>query len=284
MNTRRLVGVVMVAAGMIGCSGSVDTGTSSAGLTLEEEAGLARGTYVGADGAVSFTSQFVDTNVLEILVDLDGMTISSLVDFDTGVIEYDGYTTATGETTQLLETDRALLIELTHELEGLGTAVSEPVERLRGFVSMWSEFPSTLDLQLLSLMDEDRGYASYCGYYNQYVRITHDCDTGSHWNDRTTVDGVRLTMNGHCGSADGTWFWTGAQWACYEPGHDSNIEWADGNCFGRCGDGCGSSRQFTLDCLEHDLCVRFGHSTASFWCNDEFSAASDDWTYAPNCW
>ena len=37
MNTRRILGMVMVAAGMLGCSGSLETGTrTAAGLTQEE--------------------------------------------------------------------------------------------------------------------------------------------------------------------------------------------------------------------------------------------------------
>jgi hypothetical protein len=38
-----------------------------------------------------------------------------------------------------------------------------------------------------------------------------------------------------------------------------------------------------MDCLDHDLCVRFGHSLASWWCDDEFAYTTDDYAFAPNC-
>jgi hypothetical protein len=281
---------------MVGCSGDVSGGSTAAGLTIEEEAGLARGTFIDENGEVSFTSRFVDTNVLEIVVDFNGLEITSITDWDSGVIEHDGFSVDTAESTQMMDEDRAVLIAFTRSLDGLGTGVSEPVERLRAFVNTWSEYPTSLDLQGVALMDEDRGWESLCAYRGQWIAATHDCGEGckwynptcsnginSFWTDNTTLDYALLSMDGAGPCGDGTWFHDGYNWGCFEPGHVTNVEWGYGNCFGRCGDGCGGGTQFTRDCLNHDECVRTGHSDGSSYCNDQFSSASDDWAYAPNC-
>ncbi len=280
-----------------GCAGA-DTGTATTGtLTLDESLGEVSGSYVDeseADlGRVDFTGRFVDTNVLEIVLDMHGMTITSLVDFDSGVIEYDGFTTETGEDTQIIDEDRQLLRDLARAMDGLGIEVSEPVERIRSFANMWAEFPSTLDPQGLSLVAEDRGISSMCYAVNTYQRSTHDCwDSAgdcsnwwgcARWDDNSTLDYTYMSMHGDGPCNDGTYFWNGNTWQCYEPNHPSSIEYGYGGCFGRCGAGCGSSTQFTRDCVDHDECVRFGHDLASAWCDDDFVSTIDDWASAPNC-
>ena len=62
---------------------------------------------------------------------------------------------------------------------------------------------------------------------------------------------------------------------------------ASGECFGRCGAGCGSPpdpliQRFSQDCFDHDLCAR----AAGEWfgpCRDEWIAAADDFLSAPDC-
>jgi len=41
---------------------------------------------------------------------------------------------------------------------------------------------------------------------------------------------------------------------------------------------------YSQDCLNHDGCVRNGHSAASIWCDDEFAMTTDDFSFAPNCY
>jgi hypothetical protein len=300
MDTRRFLGLVAI-LGTVGCAGSDSGGPAVLGLTIEEEPGIARGSFVDEAGRqVDFTSRFVDTNVVEIVVELNAMTITSMVDFDSGVIEYDGFSSDTGDDTQILDDDRAVLAGLTDALDHLGLEVSEPVDKLRAFVNRWQEYPTELELQGLALMDEDRGWTSLCGYMNRYVRSSHDCTLGcpwynpfcsnsinSFWTDNTTVDWTYVSMHAAGPCSDGTYFDTSGNgsswWRCYEPSHVSHDEGAYGNCFGRCGDGCGSNRQFTQDCLNHDECVRTGHSTGSESCIDQFESTADDWASAPNC-
>lgn len=282
MNTRMLATVVAVA--MVGCSGAGEPGSSTGALDIRDtETGIA-GSYESSEdlGRVDFTSEFVDTNVLDIGLELHGLSITALVDYDSGVIEYDGFTTSTGAATQIMDDDRALIAELARALDALGTDVPEVTQHLRSFASTWSEFPTTLDPQFQVLMDEERGWTSLCGRLNTYYRAGHDCSTGGWWADNTTVDGAYLSMHGAGSCSDGTFF-AGSSWSCYEPNHSTSVENAYGNCFGRCGAGCGGSTQFTVDCHNHDECVRFGHDTASWWCDDQFTSASDDWSFAPNC-
>jgi hypothetical protein len=298
MDKRTLLGV-MAFAGMLGCSGS-DSGSAGAGLTIDEETGAARGTFVDVSeadlGQVDFVSRFVDTNVLEIVVDFHGLTISSVVDYDSGVIEYDGFTTETGEDTQILDEDRALLLAFTRALDTLGVEVSEPIGKLRTFVGRWAEYPTSLELQGVALMPEDRGWESICWAMYSWVSTSHDCTEGckwyrpwcsnsinSWWTDNTTLDYSLISFDGAGPCGDGTYFWNGSWWQCYEPSHVTDVEWGYGNCFGRCGDGCGSNRQFTRDCAYHDECVRVGHSDGSASCNDQFESTADDWAYAPDC-
>jgi hypothetical protein len=127
-------------------------------------------------------------------------------------------------------------------------------------------------------------YTSLCSYVNNgWYTVTHDDWWYNRGNDRTTYY-AWLSMHSSGPCSDGTYFWTGSSWACYEPDHDPNVEYAYGDCFGRCGGGCGSGTQFTRDCADHDSCVRFGHSLASLWCDDEFSYTVDDALWAPNCY
>jgi hypothetical protein len=184
----------------------------------------------------------------------------------------------------MLDEDRAGLIELRDALDayGIGDAAS-PLATLERFANMWADFPSTKDLRFETFAPRENSYTSVCGVVNTWTSATHDCWSYNDWNDGSTLDYAYISMHGACPNADGTYFWKDNQWQCYEPDHDSNIEYAYGNCFGRCGPGCGGSTQFTWDCIDHDSCVRTGHDSASFWCDDEFTSASDDFLFAPNC-
>lgn len=126
-------------------------------------------------------------------------------------------------------------------------------------------------------------YTSLCSRVNSWYLVTHDDWNYYNWDDHTTYY-AWLSMHPAGPCHDGTYFWLNNHWYCYEPDHDPSVEYAFGNCFGRCGGGCGSSTQFTVDCANHDSCVRFGHGTASWWCFDEFLATIDDWILAPNCY
>jgi hypothetical protein len=115
-------------------------------------------------------------------------------------------------------------------------------------------------------------YTTSCEQLYTYVAATHD----DWWYDRCDDHTTYFAFVGPYGPCDqaggGTIFWNDGAWQCYTPDHDANIEYSYGDCFGRCGGGCGSNGggTYTYDCLDHDSCVRLGHSIASIWCDDEF--------------
>lgn len=148
---------------------------------------------------------------------------------------------------------------------------------------------STKQRQSMVVRDEHGrrrlAYDSACDKMNSYVAVTHDSWGHSRWDDKGTFFAY-VSKDPPCSTGDAaTWFLKDGSWQCYEPDHDKNVEYAYGGCFGRCGAGCGDNGEgsYTYDCLDHDSCVRFGHSLTSFWCNDEFLAAADDYLFAPNC-
>jgi hypothetical protein len=286
--------LVLLAIVVTGCAGPATAPPTTGELSVTEESGRASGYFIDRShdlGRVDFVSHFVDTNVLDVEVRFHGLTLTWTVDYDSGVIEYDGFTSSNGANTQILEDDRALLLSFTRALDARGAHVGEPLSHVRSFTSTWAEFPASLDPQGQSLIQQNRSYTSLCSRMNTYYPATHDCWSGAcphwdgchDWDDASTLDGgAWLAMNGAGPCSDGTYFWTGS-WTCYEPDHDPNIEYGYGDCFGRCGADCGSGTQFTVDCVNHDQCVRFGHDIASAWCDGEFSATIDDAASAPNC-
>lgn len=253
------------------------------GLFIDEDGASVSGSFADDEHALRFYSDVLGSGSgfeFEVRIEFNGMEISAQQDAD-GNLEYNGHAIGSNEPTQMTDEDRLALTTLAKALDELGPEVSAPLERVRGFANMWSEFPSSMDLHG-EVNASFRSYTSLCGAMYTWVQATHDDWSYDRWEDKSTHY-VWLSMDGAGSCADGTYFWKNNTWQCYEPDHDANIEYAYGNCFGRCGGGCGSDSQMTRDCLDHDSCVRFGHSIASFWCDDEFSATLDDWASAPDC-
>jgi hypothetical protein len=269
---------------VVGCgpedSGDVESDELAPGLVIESPSeGVIAGSFADDEHALRFHSRVAEAG-FDLEVEFNAMTVSARLD-DEGNVHYDGYASETGEATQMTDEDRAALLALNQALEQLGTDVDPAISRLRSFTSQWSEFPSTVDLQG-SVYLGFRSYSSLCSAKNTYVATTHDDWSYNDGADQTTYFAwISMDPAGPC--PDGTWFWTGSAWSCTEPNHSTTIEYASGNCFGRCGGGCGSDRQLTVDCANHDSCVRFGHDVASLWCDDEFTSTLDDWASAPSC-
>src|SRR5687768_7730033 len=72
------------------------TDTEQALAIHETEKGIA-----GTFGDTTFKSEMATEKVLEITLRVNGMMITALVDYETGVNEYDGYAADTGENTQM---------------------------------------------------------------------------------------------------------------------------------------------------------------------------------------
>jgi len=278
--SRLRVTLCIVMLGAVGCVGGDDTTQTQ--LAIHEDPGVATGTLAAVDGDIQFEAREVEPQVFDLGFQLNGLTYTYTIDRNTGVIETDGFVTETGADTQFGDADRAGMLALAHALDGVKDA-SPLVALTRQIASGMAEFPDSLDLRAETFAVKDRSYTSVCWAVGSYQAATHDDWDYNRWDDKSTLDHAWLAMNAAGPCNDGTYFYKNGAWVCYEEDHDANIEYAYGNCFGRCGSGCGSSTQFTWDCVDHDECVRTGHDTASLWCDDEFSATVDDWADAPNC-
>lgn len=283
MTTRSCLSiVVLMAAGCAGEGSQQPTGTQDFQLQTSEKDGVFTGSAVIDGAQVTFEARQLAPQEIDLAYTLDGMTFTYTIDRASGVIETDGFATATGASTQFGDPDRAKMLGLAHALDTMGKKVSTLAELTRSVASGAAEWPDSVDPRRETYAVQDRDYTSICWAMYTYQSATHDCWDYDDWDDASTINYAWVGMNGAGPCSDGTYFWTG-YWNCYEPDHDSNVEYGYGNCFGRCGAGCGSSSQFTWDCLDHDSCVRTGHDTASLWCDDEFSSTLDDWAAAPNC-
>lgn len=267
---------------VVGCSG----GPSTEGLQLSLTDGAVTGSYRYEGKLITFRSQVVEQGAVEMEVVLNGMTLTATMD-PAGAADMDAFANDNGEATQMTSADRDALRALLKALYGELDQRRSPEENyLLRFVDLWSNFSGRLNLERLVLAQAGRSYTSLCGYVNHYWKSTHDgpwlvgCN-GDRWDDDTTYYGyLSAHADGPCN--DGTYFWTGSYWRCYEPDHSSTVEYAYGGCFGQCGAGCGSP-DYTVDCADHDSCVRFGHSISAVSCDDEFSATIDDFAAAPVC-
>jgi hypothetical protein len=262
------------------------------GLELTAEAGAVSGRF-GAE--TRFSSRLVEEGVYRVEVRMNGLTLTGLVDAASGVSSLDGFAEATGQDTQMLDGDREVLSNLYAALNAqlpVGDAAAPEAMYLRRAVSLWSQHPTTVALQRTVMGEEGRGYTMLCSYakcggnwtgtcssWNWYSYAKHDCQHGG-W-DYTRNQQIAQLGNHYTCSGDELYYNNG--WVCGEPDHWSRPK-VVGNCFGRCGGGCGGDTQYTLDATNHDGCVRNGHALASAYCDDQFTSASDDEMYAPNCY
>jgi len=261
-----------------------------------EDAGV-HGTFTVDEELVRFASSEVEPGVFEIEVELQGLTLTGVLDPANGVSALDGYTTDTGEDTQMLAGDRALLGGLYAALNAQlpsGAEAGEPARYLRRAVGLWAQHPDSVELPRVVMGEEGRGYTMLCSYakcngswtgtcsgiYNWYSYAKHDCNKG----DFNYTGNQQIAQLGdHYSCSGDEYYMSNGAWVCGEPDHWVRPK-VVGNCWGRCGGGCGGDTQYTLDATNHDGCVRNGHATASMYCNDQFVSASDDELNAPDCY
>jgi hypothetical protein len=285
----RITGVLGVVLLIAACADSAED--SADGLTLERTEQGVSGRFEHALGTVEFKSQMVRDQVLEIEYRFNGMAVTMTADYATGILEADGFS-ADGQDTQILQADRDLMNAFAAAIE-IDDKTFDPLVRLQSMANMLGDFPTGKDLKFQLMLNTDRGSASLCWALNTYQAGTHDGWFESNWSDKTTIDYVYVSWNGPCraGSSDSdaqtTNFWNGS-WTCSgEPDHSTSIEYAYGDCFGRCGSGCGGGAVFSYSCLDHDVCNRFGHSWAASvppgHCADEFANAAGEMLTEPSC-
>lgn len=266
-------------------------------LSLQEAAGIAEGRFVAGDSVVGFRSREVEPGVFSIEVSLNGLALNALIDPANGAGALDGFADANGADTQLVDEDRELLQALAAALDRelpQGDAASPPAMYLRRSVSLWAQHPTTVELERTVLGEQSRGYTMLCSYakcngswtgscsgnWNWFYYAKHDCQHGGF---DATVNQQIAQLGNHGTCSGDEYYYTSSGWKCGEPDHWSRPK-VYGNCFGRCGGGCGGDTQYTLDATNHDGCVRNGHVLASGYCDDQFTSASDDELFAPNCY
>ncbi|HEY8379091.1 MAG TPA: hypothetical protein VIK91_21510 [Nannocystis sp.] len=201
----------------------------------------------------------------------------ALVDTTRQVAEIDGFT-GEGADTQIVAADRELLAAFVKALDDAVDPDDSLAARMLYRVSSnWSQTPDTVLLQRSVAGAEQRGYTSLCAYYGQYLLATHD-------DNNYNAFAAQTSSYAHVGHRSAsTYYYVNGKWTTSTQDHKAYL-YEYGNCYGNCGAGCpGGAQTLSLDCHDHDQCVRNGHALASLWCNDEFVSASDDEFFAPTC-
>lgn len=297
MNSKLLVACALSwAAVLSGCSGNADpsssstTGTSATTdsadvtgeLTMAPVAGGLSGEFVLASRTVKFKA-VTDQGATDVTVDVDGMTLTALIDTKSQVGELDGFATSNGGDTQITDDDRTVLTAFNHAIAANVAAdktnqLPSEAKLLVRMADLWAETPSSVPLTHQVLGQENRSYTSICSQYQTWQYATHDDWNYNDWDARSTS--ISLVGSRWGGS---TYYYVNGTWTSATQDHKAYVYEA-GDCYGRCGAGCSSGDQvLTSDCNNHDQCVRNGHSIASIWCDDEFSACIDDEAFAPSC-
>lgn len=275
---RRSIGTITLSAALLAACGEDGDATDQAGVLEVEtvEHGL-HGTFTLGETDLRFASREVEPGVVDVVVNVRGLDLTALVDTAKRVAEIDGFS-ADGADTQIVAEDRELLgafvAALADEVDAEGSLAAETLRRVS---SSWSQTPDTVLLQRTVAGEENRGYTSICGYYGQYLMATHD-----DWD--YPAFSAKTTSYAHVGHRSAsTYYWVNGAWTTATQDHKAYL-YEYGQCYGNCGAGCPSGAQtITIDCLDHDQCVRNGHAIASLWCDDEFASASDDEFFAPDC-
>ncbi|MEW8029547.1 MAG: hypothetical protein AB2826_21445 [Candidatus Thiodiazotropha sp.] len=275
------------------CVSAESFGTDGAGsgdihgvLELRSLKSKSFGSFSEGDARIEIRSEEVIDGLFQVEVEFDQLVLKALIDRENELAILDGFDKKTGLDSYIAREDRAILKKLDIELSQALEKADPSVEQLEHVVSIWAEYPLTLDLTLPVFAHKVLSIESLCHAMGQAVRATHDDGDFDRGDDESTLEKAYVSPPewGSCAAADNTWFKVGGRWDCVEPDHDPAIEEAKGNCFGNCGAGCsGTGRQMTQDCHDHDQCVRNGHAIASAWCNDEFVSAADDELNAPDC-
>lgn len=283
--------------------------TTSATGTLQSAKSTTEmsGTYTSsASDTATFRSVDKGNKLVDVSVDLHGMTLKATIDFTNKTASFSGYATATTTATTLRAEDNTLLASFSKKLqstfnEATATLAEKALVKAAG---VWEEWPTDSSLSQTITADAFASiytmcaqaqcpvrnssgalvmsYTGPCAQWNWTGFAEHDCNQ-CNFGDPNCQQIVQLGDHHRCNGDE--WYWTGSSWACGEPNHWIQ-PYVTGNCFGRCGGGCGFGwpRQYTLNCMDHDGCVRNGHSLLSWWCNDQFVAAIDDQLFAPNCY
>ncbi len=228
----------------------------------------------------------IDEDSFDVFLQLHGLRLTLLLDRPLGVMEFDGYAADDASNTLVTPEDREAIETLVHAFDSLGEEVHTHVDILRSVIGIWAEYNEAMPLLRQHLYEESRGVTGLCGSCKSYVKFSFDCNHAGWWADKTTAYGFVAHYSAYSCASGTKWKTSsGGSANCLsnDPDHFSSHEYGFGNCFARCGGGCGSARRYTMDCGHHDLCVRSNHAISSAYCNDQLASASDDAVSSVNC-
>jgi len=305
---------------LVGCAGAApDTNDKDSTIVAAEQQGivhfdvlspsLLKGTYEYHDVKLNFRAEA--DSVKAVTLELRGMVLTGTFDPDAGVFDLDGFVRTDGSETQMTDVDTAVIHTFEVALTDLyreRAAELPALDVLNRAITVWGDYSPTVPLRRTFVGRQERAtLQNLCASVNKpgqgsgvsrWTRGSHDClviksawgdcaaiTAGcSYGDDSSTVDRGFLSMHPGGSCSDSSYFGTNAtNFRCYEPDHDANAEYSYGACLGRCGGSCGGGTQFTQACLDHDICVRFGHVIASPECDDDLLDAAFDAAFAPNC-
>lgn len=270
--------LAIVAAGILLASCAQDPAPPVPGsleVTRIDAENLA-GSFTNEGDTLTFEATQVGDRVYNVSLVLHGLTLEGMMDFENGVQSLDGYSTADGLDTMMVEDDiKAILVfvkALEQEYPDIASMGGAPTA-FDAIANVWAEWIPAMPLAYTKIFSADR-QTSWCGYIGTYRYVEHDC-----WSGGSHSTNAYIGWNGTCG--DDAWLWNGSSWyACADQDHNY-VPNAAGNCYARCGEGCGSGTTYSQECGYHDQCVRNGHWTWSSWCSDELSDAC--WGDCGNC-
>lgn len=277
-----LTTVALALVALVGCAGnaqdpapSESAAKSEGKLEISITDAKVAGSWTLGDDKVVFEAVKNEGEVFVIDFKFRGLMLDTTVDKAGSVASMDGFALENGGDTQILDADREVMAKFVQALEQIPSDSPTSAILTRRVASLWSQTSPSLKLDRRVMGEEGRGYTSLCGYIGSVYNSSHDCWSGGWWASKTSVH----SYVGYW--TDPTYYWRG-YWSTDDYDHAS-WPYEYGQCFGRCGGSCGSDQDYTVDCHNHDNCVRNGHSLASAWCDDQFMSASDDEMFAPNC-
>jgi len=287
MKMTKLVSLVLCVAGVAACSsGPADPGAAPAGssstkgdLTAQVGEQLVSGSFASGADTVDFSSTARAGDVYEVTLKVHGMTLDATFSLADDVASFDGFTTKTGEDTQMQDADRAAVLGFHQAIDAKNVkGAPKALDMLVRASAIWAEHGSSVPLSRRVMGEEGRSWTLLCDRLFTWVDGTHDDFSRNRW-DSTSSYHVSI---GDYGTGS-TFYWRNNAWSTQAFDHAS-WPYEYGDCYGRCGSDCGSGHVYSQDCLDHDGCVRNGHDIASLWCDDEFTSSSDDFAFAPNCY
>jgi hypothetical protein len=251
-------------------------------LKLEQDAERTKGSFEAGEWKLAFQSAPLGGTRYEVVLELNGATLTALGDAKGGFHLLDGFSTENGADTQLTLEDRQLILSFgrAYDRTLVGKKPSLAQTLLVRAADLWAEHPDGLPLQREVVSDPDRDVTQLCGQYLQWWAVTHDCSHGGFWGDGQWG----YASIGERGTAwpDGQYshhyYRDRPSWGGAQP-HKTGSFWA-GSCLGRCGAGCpaeGNWQSLTQDCANHDICGTGNHNLVlGIWCQNEAASASDD--------